>query len=441
MSFPKYPKYKDSGVEWLGEMPEHWSAMPIKYLGRLKGGSGFPHDKQGVEGEELSFHKVNSLAQADSKGFLLASDDTISRATAALLGAFVFPPKSIVFAKVGAALLLGRIRLLRDHACIDNNMMGLVIRHDMFCVEFVRYAMTLVQFDLIANPGAVPSLNEGQIGDVQLLIPPNSEQHSIASFLDRETAKIDELVAEQRRLIELLKEKRQAVISHAVTKGLNPHAPMKPSGIEWLGDVPEHWRVMKGSLIGKLFGSEQVPEESVFEEGDLPFIKVGSMSLNSFEIGSWDWFVDRAVADQYVPRSNYIVFPKRGAAIFTNKVNIVERPSLIDPNLMGWEINDEALPKFIAYTLTSRKLDELADVSTVPQINNKHIDPERFPVPPVDEQRDIVAFIDSQTAKLDALTAEAQRAIDLLQERRTALISAAVTGKIDVRGLIETGGH
>ncbi len=124
-------------------------------------------------------------------------------------------------------------------------MMGLVIRHDLFRVSFVRHAMSLVRFDLIANPGAVPSLNEGQIGDFQLAIPPLAEQASIAEFLDRETAKIDALVGEQRRLIELLKEKRQAVISHAVTKGLNPHAPMKPSGIEWLGDVPEYWEVSR----------------------------------------------------------------------------------------------------------------------------------------------------------------------------------------------------
>ncbi|MFO0534010.1 MAG: restriction endonuclease subunit S, partial [Planctomyces sp.] len=130
-------------------------------------------------------------------------------------------------------------------------------------------------------------------------------------------------------------------------------------------------------------------------------------------------------------------FPKRGAAIFTNKVNIVHRPSMIDPNLMGWEIGPKAVPKFMAYTLKCRKLDELADVSTVPQINNKHISPERFPIPTLNEQREIVEFLDTETSKLNSLTAEAERAIELLQERRTALISAAVTGKIDVRHLVE----
>jgi type I restriction enzyme, S subunit len=130
-----------------------------------------------------------------------------------------------------------------------------------------------------------------------------------------------------------------------------------------------------------------------------------------------------------------VVFPKRGAAIFLNKVNIVDRPALIDPNLMGWEIGKRAIPGFVAYALKSRRLNELADVSTVPQIHNKHIGPERFPVPPLAEQREIVNFLSAETAKLDALADEAQKAIDLLQERRTALISAAVTGQIDVRKL------
>jgi type I restriction enzyme S subunit len=274
------------------------------------------------------------------------------------------------------------------------------------------------------------------VGGMFITVPPTEEQIQIAQFLDRETAKIDELSKTFEGLIATLKEKRQAVISHAVTKGLNPSVPMKDSGIEWLGKVPAHWDVLKGSMLGTLFGSEQVPEDAVADEGDLPFIKVGSMSSDTFSIESWDWFVDRSVANSYKPRSGFIVFPKRGAAIFLNKVNIVDRPSLIDPNLMGWEINTRAVPKFIAYTLKSRKLDVLADVSTVPQINNKHIAPERFPVPPYNEQEKIVDYIDSEIAKIDSLTTDAARAVDLLQERRTALISAAVTGKIDVRGLV-----
>jgi type I restriction enzyme, S subunit len=244
------------------------------------------------------------------------------------------------------------------------------------------------------------------------------------------------LVAEQEKLLILLAEKRQATISHAVTRGLNPDAPMKDSGITWLGELPAHWDVLKGSHIGELFGSEPIPENQVLESGELPFIKVGSLSLEGFRIASWDWYVDGITAARCAPRRNFLVFPKRGAAIFTNKVNIVERDALIDPNLMGWQIGERAHVKFVAYVLKIRRLGELADVSTVPQINNKHIGPEQFPVPPLAEQSMIVEFLDGETVKLDGLKAESERAIELLKERRSALISAAVTGKIDVRNAV-----
>ncbi|HTN77173.1 MAG TPA: restriction endonuclease subunit S, partial [Pirellulaceae bacterium] len=252
MSLPRYAEYKDSGVEWLGEVPAHWLITPVKHLGKLKGGAGFPHVEQGHETEELPFHKVNALGRAGSDGVLWGSENNISRATAERLGAYIFPAHALVFAKVGAALLLGRIRTLGEAACIDNNMMGLVVDNDDVDVAFVSYALNLVRFDLIANPGAVPSLNEGQIGNFPLVLPSRSEQSAIAAFLDRETGKIDALIAEQEKLLTLLAEKRQVTISHAVTRGLNPNAPMKDSGAPWLGEVLTHWDVLPIKRLGTI---------------------------------------------------------------------------------------------------------------------------------------------------------------------------------------------
>lgn len=428
MSFPRYPKYKDSGVEWLGDVPKHWSVVPIKHIGRLQGGAGFPHDRQGVEGEELSFYKVNALAQAGSDGFLIQSDNTITRDTAKDLGAYIFSPRTIVFAKVGAALLLGRIRLLNHDACIDNNMMGLEVHQSHFRVNFVRHAMSLVRFDLIANPGAVPSLNEGQIGNFQLAIPPLPEQTQIAAFLDRETAKIDALVAEQQRLMELLKEKRQAVISHAVTKGLNPNAPMKPSGIEWLGDVPAHWEVkcLKYNLhlltektdrrlapvaleniegwTGRFLPTETEfqGEGIAFETGDILFGKLRPYLAKVYRAES----LGEAVGEFFVMRPT---------------IRIDSR--------------------FAQYQTLNREFISIVDGSTfgskMPRASWEFVGGMRVTTPPQEEQTQIADFLDRETAKFDKLTSEAQLAIDLLQERRTALISAAVTGQIDVRQLIE----
>ncbi len=201
----------------------------------------------------------------------------------------------------------------------------------------------------------------------------------------------------------------------------------KESGVEWFGEVPEHWEVLKGSRIGRLFGSEQIPEDAVCAEGSIPFLKVGSISTDGFKVESWDWYVKDDWEIKVNIPSDFVVFPKRGAAIFTNKVNIVDRPALIDPNLMGWVISQRATTRFVAYLLKARTLDELADVSTVPQINNKHIYPEQFPVPPVPEQIEIAAHLDRETAKIDTLISKQERLIELLQEKRQALISHAVT--------------
>ena len=431
MSFPRYPHYKDSGVEWLGEVPGHWKAAPLKTVSTH---NDDVLDESTAPDVEIAYVDISSV---DGINGIKTKEDMLFAAAPSRARRRVKHGDVIVSTVRTYLKAIARIRDPEENLIVSTGFAVIRPRGEL-APDFLGHLVCAGFFvdQVIARSTGVsyPAINASELVAIPVPIPPLPEQTQIAAFLDRETAKIDGLVAEQRRLMALLKEKRQAVISHAVTRGLNPHAPLKPSGIEWLGDVPEHWDVLKGAMIGTLFGSEQVPEDAVLDEGDLPFIKVGSLSRDSFEIESWDYFVDRSVAANYRPRSGYIVFPKRGAAIFTNKVNIVDRPSLIDPNLMGWQIGERAVTVFIAYALKCRKLDELADVSTVPQINNKHIAPERFAVPPIEEQHKIVAYLNAESAKFDSLTQEAQRAIDLLQERRTALISAAVTGQIDVRG-------
>ena len=207
----------------------------------------------------------------------------------------------------------------------------------------------------------------------------------------------------------------------------NEYPEHRNSGIEWVGDVPAHWDILKGAWLGSLFGSETVPEEHVVDQGPLPFIKVSSLSVEGFNLMQKSYFVSESWYKSVKPRKNFVVFPKRGAAVFTNKVNIVRENAVIDPNLMGWEVNDRAIPEYIAHILKLRGLNDIADVSTVPQINNKHISPMMFPVPPLSEQYEIAKFLNYETAKIDALIAKQQQLIALLQEKRQAVISHAVT--------------
>jgi type I restriction enzyme S subunit len=438
MSFPRYPEYKDSGVEWLGEVPKHWIAAPIKHFGRLKGGAGFPHDQQGVEGEELSFHKVNALGSASPEGMLLPSENTISNEVAKKLGAFVFPAGAIVFAKVGAALLLARIRELAEPACIDNNMMGLVVEDESISNKFLRYAMALVRFDLISNPGAVPSLNEGQIGNFKIAKPPHIEQVAIADFLDHETAKIDTLIAEQEQLITLLKEKRQAVISHAVTKGLDPNVKMKHSGIEWQGNVPGHWdnvalkRISPSLTVGIVVN----PSNYVAEDG-LPFIYGGDIRE-----GQITFETARRISQEDSLRNEKTRL--MAGDLLTVRVGYPGITAVVPPECEGGNCasvmhvrRGNFDSRWLCYVMNSRIVRFQVEVvqygAAQEQFNISHAVEFRVPRPPANEQREIADFLDHQSAQFDELVAEALQGISLLKERRSALISAAVTGKIDVR--------
>ena len=212
---PSSVPMKDSGVEWLGEIPAHWVVTALKRIGDLQAGAGFPDDEQGVLDEEVPFFKVGDMGMPGNEREMLVHQHSVSRWTARRLRAFLFPSNTIIFAKVGAALLLNRRRLLVRSSCIDNNMMGFM--PDECDPAWAMYWLSGLDMGELANPGAVPSVNEGQMRDTPAAVPPVQEQRSIAAFLDRETAKIDALIARVREAIDRLKELRIALISAAVT--------------------------------------------------------------------------------------------------------------------------------------------------------------------------------------------------------------------------------
>jgi type I restriction enzyme S subunit len=434
MSFPKYPEYRDSGVEWLGSVPSQWRTLRLRNISsvnpRKSETSNLPRET------EVTFLPMESIG-TDGK-INLENSKPISE----LEGGYTyFRDSDVVIAKITPCFenFKGAIVTGLKNGCGFGTTELIVVRPStQITSKFLNSIFLSNQFrstgeSSMYGAGGQKRVPDDFVKDYKIALPSLEEQVLISDFLDHETAKIDSLISEQEKLIELLKEKRQAVISHAVTKGLDPTVKMKDSGVEWLGEVPEHWEVKKGAYVGRLFGSEQIAEDGISDVGAVPFLKVSSLSEHSFEIQSWDWFITEEVAQGTHTRNNYIVFPKRGAAIFLNKVNIVRQPSVIDPNLMGWQMFEFADIEYIAFALRARKLDELADISTVPQINNKHIYPEKFPLPPLSEQLEIVTFLNTSLRKTDTLITESELAIALLEERRSALISAAVTGQIDVR--------
>lgn len=434
MSLPRYPQYKDSEVRWLGPIPVGWNVMRLMRVASVNDDVLSESTPTTFEIEYVDIGSVSldhgierteqfCFSDAPSRARRLVRDGDVLVSTVRTylkaIAPVVQPPENLVVS-TGFAVV-------RPTSVLDSRYAKFALQTTGFVDEVISRSTGV----------SYPAINASDLVRICIPVPPPSEQIVIAKFLDRETAKIDALIAEQEKLIALLAEKRQATISHAVTRGLNPDAPMKDSGVEWLGEVPEHWQVVKGSRIGILFGSGPVSEDEVHEMGSVPFVKVGSLSSEGFDIAKWNWYVSEVTAGRLNLYSEFVVFPKRGAAIFLNKVNIVRCKALIDPNLMGWKVGKDALSEYVAFLLTVRKLQELADVSTVPQINNKHIEPEKFPMPPLTEQDAIVDFLLAECSKLKLLKVEADRAIYLLKERRSALISAAVTGQIDVRNAVK----
>ena len=270
-------------------------------------------------------------------------------------------------------------------------------------------------------------LSGDALGAFAIPLPPPAEQRAIAAFLDRECGKIDALVAEQERLIALLKEKRQAVISHAVTKGLDPSAPMKDSGVAWLGPVPAHWDVMPLKRAARLCTDRA--EDRSFPVG-LEHIESWTGRLIEAET--------EFEGDGVAFRPGDILFGKLRP--YLAKVWLADRPGEAVGDFHVIRSLPPLVPEFLQRVLLSREAISLIDSSTygskMPRASWEFIGSLAVPFPPPAEQRAIAAFLDRECGKIDALVAEAERAIALLKERRAALISAAVTGRIDVRGLV-----
>lgn len=441
MGFPRYEKYKDSGVEWLGEVPEHWEFAGLtKYLESLVDYRGRTPTKvdEGILLITARNIKDGKIAYDNSQEFIIPDEyEDVMRRGKPELGDVLFTTEAP----------LGQV------ANVDQTGIALAQRIIKFCgIEgilnnyFLKYWIMskFCQFNLeqLATGSTALGIKGSKIGQVYVCVPEYQEQLGITRFLDRETAKIDDLIAEQQKLIELLKEKRQAVISHAVTKGLNPDAKMKDSGIEWLGEVPEHWDVVSIKHIATIrYGIGEPPK---YQPEGIPLIRATNVHAGYLFEENMVFVNPDDIPEKRIVwlESGDIIVVRSGA--YTGDSAII--PEDFGKSIAGFDMVlrcncDRIAAKFMQYALLSKYLkDEQIDLEKIraaqPHLNAEELGACIVLLPKITEQNDIIAFLDSEITKIDILNSEAQKAITLLQERRTALISAAVTGKIDVRGFV-----
>ena len=454
MSFPRYRKYRETGVSWIGAVPDHWRVLRVKQLCTKIGSGKTPSGGAEVyEPDGIQFIRSQNVYD---EGLRLNDIAYISEKVDHELRETRVQPGDILLNITGASL--GRTALVPDDVGPANvNQHVCIIRlankdARRFTSLSLKSEATKGQIRAALTGAARDGLNFEQVGNIVLAMPPDDEQRAIAAFLDRETTKIDALVDEQKRLIALLKEKRQAVISHAVTKGLDPNAPMKNSGVEWLGQVPAHWdkpcklsslaAPTRNSFVNGPFGSDLLTTELV---GDgVPVIYIRDLSVSGYRRVS-EWHVtqeksvqvafcdvlpgDVLVAKVGDPPGLAVMYPASEPRGIVTQDVIRLRPD-----------RTTATPEFLVYMLNSDlgriMVDLVSVISTRTRVGLGDYKALKFPLPPLEEQTMIVSHLDRQTARIDTLVVEAGDAIKLLQERRSALISAAVTGKIDVRGVI-----
>lgn len=420
MSLPAYPEYRRSGIDWIPDVPAHWDVCHLKRIASLRSGESITAEM--IEPEGLyPVYGGNGL-----RGY---TDDFTHEGRFALVG------------RQGA--LCGNVNYAEgkfwasEHAVVAT---PLASTQTAWLGELLR-AMDLNQYSVSA---AQPGLSVEAISNLRVPVPPRDEQVSIAMFLARETAKIDALIAEQEKLLALLAEKRQATISHAVTRGLDPNAPMKDSGIPWLGEVPAHWETVRLRHLARLNPSKTEVEED--GDPDVSFLPMEAIG----EDGS-------IRVDQERPLSQL----QNGYSYFRNGDVVVAKITPCFENGKGALISDlprgygfgttELIvvrsvgclrPAFLSLVLSSSLFRKLAEGAMYGAGGQKRV-PDEFVreftvcVPPVEEQDAIWEEVAKQTALLRSLELQSISAIALLRERRSALIAAAVTGQIDVRGFVE----
>ncbi len=443
--FQPYPEYKDSGVNWLAEVPSHWTVERMKRT--------TPGCQNGVWGDEPDGeHDLACLrvADFDRTSLRVRVDEPTLRSIEprAALSRMLKPGELLIEKSGGGEKQLVGAVVLFDHEipAVCSNFVARMPVSPGYDPRFVCYLHATaygVRLNLrsIKQSTGIQNLDSEAYLNELAAIPALSEQRAIAEFLDRETGKIDGLVAKKERLIELLQEKRTALITHAVTKGLDPTAPTKASGIDWLGDIPAHWEAMRTKFVARLESghtpSRQHPEYWV--ECRIPWF--GLADVWQIRDGRREYVLETAenVSELGLANSSARLLPK-GTVILSRTASvgfsaIMATDMATTQDFANWVPGAKIRSEFLLYVFRGmgNEFRRLVMGSTHKTIYMPDIGGFSTPVPPIAEQKNIIQYIRDEAEQIDALVGRVGEVIEHLREFRTSLISAAVTGKIDVR--------
>lgn len=440
--YQKYAEYKDSGVEWLGGIPSHWKIASLRFLVEaVSNGSTASQVEESETTVPISRIESISTGEIDMNKVGFVDIKTISQN-------FKLHKNDILLSHINSLPMVGNIALKRDDSTLFHgmNLLRLVPNRTITAPYYLFWLLKSIYFRKSVESVAKPAINQASVSidslkNIKLLVPNIDEQIAIANFLDHETTKIDHLIEKQQQLIELLKEKRQAVISHAVTKGLDSNVPMKDSGVEWLGEVPEHWEIKQNKYLLEFVTSGSRGWAQYYADTGSLFFRIANLTRDTIE--------PKLESIQYVE-------PPKGSEGERSKIKINDLLISITADLGSVCVADASIKdgyvsqhvalcrpikicvsRWLAYFILSDCAKEQFLGSgyggTKIQLSLEDIKELIIAVPPRNEQLQISEYIDEKLTQYEHLICQAEKLIGTLQERRTALISAAVTGKIDVR--------
>ena len=429
--YKPYPAYRPSGVEWLGEIPAHWEVRRLKYLATVND-EALPETTD----PDMQITYVD-IGNVDSVGGITGTEDLVFENA---------PSRARRIVRQGDVIISTVRTYLKAIARIEPTDTSFVVSTGFAVIRprhlddgFVAYALSSPYFveRVVAHSVGVsyPAINASELTCLDIAFPPLLEQRAISGFLDRETARIDALVSREKRLTDLLQEKRAALITRAVTKGLKPNVPMKDSGVEWLGDIPAHWgvkRVKYLSSVKRGASPRPITSPDYFDpNGEYGWVRIADVTASNHYLEKTSEYVSELGRSLSVPLEPgeliVSIAGSVGKPIITNMKCCIHDGFV---HLLGITEYIE----FLYYIfLSGQPYGGLGKLGTQLNLNTDTIGDIKLPLPSPAEQRAIAVFLDQETARLDRLLGKVQQAIDRLNELRIALISAAVTGQIDVR--------
>lgn len=437
-----YSEYKDSGIDWLGEVPELWEVMALKHACFESAVYG-----ANISAENYLNHGIRFIRTSDIDDFGdLSLDNAVYLDPLTVDDKHILKNNELLVSRSGT---IGRsfVYLISKHG--DCAYAGYLVRfspNKKLDSNYAFYFTKSLSFNDWLHVSVIEStignLNGQKYANMHIPIPPIHEQRAIADFLDHQTAKINALIAKKQRLIELLQEKRAALISRAVTKGLDPTVPMKDSGVEWVGEIPEHWEVARIKFVARLESghtpSRQHPEYWV--NCTIPWISLADVWQLRNENHLFISETKEKVSELGLANSSARLL-QEGTVILSRTASVgfsgvMSKNMATTQDYVNWVCGPKLRPLYLLFVLRSmhQEFARLTMGSTHKTIYMPDVRGFSTPIAPITEQEQIIECIQDETEKIDRLLLIIRTAIEKLQEYRTALISAAVTGKIDVRG-------